>query len=92
MITLFDDWVILVDDLNYTLARDMGERTDKDGKVRRERKVYGYYGSLRGVLTALMDKLSADELKDGCRSLCEAVRIITESHDRVEKLIKEVIP
>ena len=47
MIKLFNDWVILVDDMNYTLAREMGEGYDKTSDSMRMRyKYYGYYGSL----------------------------------------------
>lgn len=93
MIKLFDDWVIVVDDLSYALARDLGSRIDKKtGKDRKNLKTYGYYGSLAKALNAFAEELVRQELKDNVATLDEAVHIIRESNDRVEKLLKEVLP
>lgn len=93
MIKLFDDWVIVVDDLSYALARDLGSRIDKKtGKDRKNLKTYGYYGSIAKAIKAFSEELVRQELKDNIATLDEAVRIIRESNDRVKKLLKEVLP
>ena len=92
MIRLFDDWVILVDDYNYTLAKELGTRTDpKSGKERTDYKRYGYYGSLEKALEALSKEITKEELKSGSRTLGEAVRTIRESNARVESLLNDVM-
>ena len=93
MIKLFDDWVIAVDEFNYSLARNRGTRVDsKTGKERYELKVYGHYSSLASAIRALREQLVREELKDGVAELSEAVRVIKESNDRVEMLLKEALP
>lgn len=93
MIKLFDDWVIVVDDLSYALARDLGARIDsKTGKERKNLKTYGYYGSIAKALKAFSEELVRQELKDNVATLDEAVHVIRESNNKVEKLLKEVLP
>lgn len=92
MIKLFDDWVILVDDMNYTLARELGEAYDKKSDSMRMRyKYYGYYGSLVQALRELSKGIYTSELKDACVTLAEAVRIIQEAHAKTDKLLEEVL-
>lgn len=92
MIKLFDDWVILVDDMNYTLARELGEAYDKKSDSMRMRyKYYGYYGSLAQALKALSREIYTSELKDVCVTLAEAVDIIKEAHAKTDRLLEGVL-
>ncbi len=91
MIKLFDNWVIVVDDYNYSLARYKGMRMKK-GK---EQPVYdfkGHYNTLEKALKSLADVLVKDELKTASRGLDEALHTVRECHERVERLIEEVMP
>lgn len=90
MIKLFDNWVIRVDEYNYILAKDMGESIDKDGKVRKNYKHYGFYSTLRATLKAFMDILSREELKAQESTLAEAVGALERNTQRLEELLKEV--
>jgi len=92
MIKLFDNWVVLVDDYNYSLAKIKGTRIDsKTGKERTDYKMYGHYKDLAGAIKSLSGELVKDSLKDGVATLDEAVRIIRESNSRVEDLLKEIL-
>ena len=87
MIKLFDDWLILVDDYNYCLARSLGERTRKDGKTEMNYKRYGYFKSVSGCLRQLHEEIIRRELKDGSRTLSEALHVVDECTARVENLL-----
>ena len=91
MITLFDDWVVLVDTYNYTLAKDRGEYTDKDGVVRRRYDPVSYHRNLAGALKALGARIPHEQLQNGSHSLSEAVTIILESNKRTQELYEELI-
>lgn len=92
MIELIDNWVVLVDDYNYTLARITGTRIDKKtGRESPAYKVQGYYRSLESAVKALGEQLIRDCLKDRRTSLAEAVHTITESNKRMETLLHEVL-
>ena len=91
MIKLFDDWVILVDAYNYTLAKDKGVSVDKDGKERHNYMSLSHHTSLAEALKALSGRISSDALQNGSHSLTEAVRIIQDSNSTVQKLYEEVL-
>ena len=95
MIKLFDNWVVDVDQNNYTLARITGTRTlkAKDGKEIEidEKKVYGYFSGLSEALKALSKELAREKHMNGVNSLQEALTAISESESRVENLIEEAI-
>lgn len=92
MIKLFDDWVILVDDMNFTLARELGEAYDKKSDSMRMRyKNYGHYGSLAQAIKALSREIYTSELKDACVTLAEAVDIIKEAHAKTDRLLEEIL-
>lgn len=89
MIELFDDYVILVNDLDYALARKTG-RTDK-----RTGKPYfdniGYFGTVDAALERLVDIYARNALKDGVHTLAEAVTAINEVGERVTKMLHEIM-
>ena len=93
-IKLIDDWVVVVDDLNYSLAKKVPVKKKDDGKERPDfaYKYYGYYGSLSNALYALCDRLTRDALKsEEPITLKDAVNTITESYDRISDLLKECL-
>lgn len=91
MIELFDDWVVLVDAYNYTLAKDRGEYTDKDGTVRHKYDAVSYHTSLADALKALGARIPQEQLQNGSHSLVEAVTMIRDSNMRMEELYQELI-
>lgn len=93
-IELIDDWVVVVDELNYALAKKVPVKQKDDGKKRRKfsYKYYGYYGSLTNAMYALCDRLTRDELRaKSPLTLKEAINTITECYDRISAQLKEVL-
>ena len=86
MIELFDDYVILVNDLDYALARKTKYRNPKTGKIKYDN--IGYFGTVQAALERMVDIYTRDVLKDRSLPLSEAVQAIRESHGRVTKLIE----
>lgn len=90
MITLFDNWVILVDNMNYTLAEYFGDTIRKDGKPEKNLKTYGYFASLSATLKSFRVYLIRQKLSDGSRTLSEAIQTIKEEDDRIKKLLEGI--
>lgn len=88
MITLFDNWVIDVDSNCYTLKRVVNGKNKKGESVTRD-DIRGYYNSLEGALRALGKEMVRDELRDGSYTLTEALNVVREARETVEKLIEE---
>lgn len=94
MIRINDDWVILVDEYNYTLARDLHKKTvkTKGQEPTDAYKTEGYYSGVSDALKGLADKLVKDELKDGVWGLYEAVNAIQKVYTDLAETISGKIP
>lgn len=88
MIELIDDYVILVDDYCYTLAKKKQTVDKRTGKTKLA--YIGYFGTVEGALTALAKQLAKDKLKDAHTDLAGAVDAIRESNDEVKKLLENL--
>lgn len=91
MIRLFDGWIVLVDELCYTLARETGRfQTDKkSGKTRPVRKIYGYYGDLEQALIGLGRQLNHEKFFNNELTLDEAIAVIQETNNQIRELIEQ---
>lgn len=90
MIRLYDGYVILIDDYQYTLAKDTG-RTDK----RNGRTIYdtvGYFSTLKSALIEFKRVNVRNRVKSGSHALRDALHAIIEENERLEKFIRENIP
>ena len=90
IITVYDGWLILVDDNQWTLAKDGGEVWKRTKKSRYRAK--GYYASLRAALKACYEATVRSRLQDGTRTLTQALTIISEEQKRLEQFIEDNIP
>ena len=91
MIELFDDWVILIGDSDYQLAKPAGTRTDKrTGKERPAYKVYGYFGTITAALQRLVQKCTREKLKDRTTSLYEALQAFKEVREKLTEILGQV--
>lgn len=88
MINLFDNWVIEVDSNCYTLKRVIQGKNKKGEETTRD-DVRGYYNGLEGALKALGKEMVRDTLRDGSYTLTEALNVVREARETVEKLIEE---
>lgn len=90
IIRLYDGWVILVDDRQWTLARETGRIRKDTGKP--YYNVRGYYTRLATALKALYEANIHSRLQNGTADLRTALQTIEEEHDRMQKFISENIP
>ena len=90
IITVYDGWLILVDDNQWTLAKDGGEVWKRTKKSRYRAK--GYYASLRAALKACYEANVRSKLQDGTHTLAQALSIISEEQKRLEQFISDNIP
>ena len=88
VIELIDDYVLIVDRLSWSLARQKG--VDKHGKP--VYKYYGYFGSAEKALTQLGRELVYDRLKNGRSTFATLLNHIAESNTRLENFIKDAFP
>lgn len=95
MVRYDDDWVILVDDLNYMPCRDLHRMTSVKQKDGTEKEVpeygrpLGYYTEFDAALRGIMKKNFNDAVKDREVSLAEALRIIQEERRKAEAVLKQ---
>jgi hypothetical protein len=88
MIRVNDDYVIFVDQLNYTPCRD-NHKTDKEGKP--TYKTVGYYSSLEQALKGIIRDMNVRAFEADAYSLQEALEVIKQSNKIFTDMLKEVL-
>ena len=89
MIRIKDDYVILVDNNEYTAAID---RHKKDKKGYDLYKELGYYSSFNGALKGIYEHMLRRGLSEKEFNLSEAIAFVTIMTDELNKMIdKKVI-
>lgn len=96
MVRINYDWVVDVDEYNYTLKKDLHKKTPRkntDGTVAMvdSYKAYGYYSSLSDAVNALFRTMVASKLSDGEVDLNEAVRRIEECEREWREITEEIL-
>lgn len=89
MIKVIDDWYVTVEanPINYTVRRGEGKR-DKKGKwLDRAR---GYFGSLRKAVNSIREQIITEGFENGERTLEQAIRTMSETDTRFEKIMESV--
>ena len=93
MIRVNDDWVIEVDDHNYTLKKDL-HRTELSRDKKKMVPAYAvksYHPSLRRALERLHEEIIRDRLREADRTLAEACRAIRECTDEWRELTEQIL-
>lgn len=93
MIKIDDDFYIKVDDMNYTLLRDMHKKT-VDKKTGEETEVYktlGYYSKIYGAISRLIRYKQAEKFESSDMSLEEALVFIKQTNDEFEEILNRVV-
>ena len=83
MTPIIDNWVLIADGNNYTIARYFGEKTDKNGKTYKDIRDAKYYTSLSAAFRGLRGQLERETLSKGFPGLVEAFRAVIESNTRL---------
>lgn len=91
MIKLNNDWLILVDESQYTLVKDTHKTTKSKGKERPVYNYYGYYSSLTSVLKRYIDICIRQKLKDNVYELYEVIGIIEKENENIKNCLKSWI-
>lgn len=87
MIHLFENYYVSVDDGTYTLLKKVCGKT-KNGEPTERKDVIGYYGSLRHCLKRCASELLESEIEGKIVELKEAINMINENTNRLEKLFE----
>lgn len=96
MIRVNEDWVIDVDTLNYIPMKDMHRKKtvkDKDGTEHEEddyRAGYGYFQSLKGAVRAIAQIEYKNALRGQETTLDGAIRLMGETIDRFERILRGI--
>ena len=88
MIRVNEEYVILVDTLNYTPCRDT-HRVDKKGNP--VYKTVGYFPNLEAALRGIIRDMNAVALGEGTHSLQEALEVIQRSDRMLIDMLREVL-
>ena len=73
MIRLSNDWVILVSEIEYALARDEHKKIIQNEKEIDSFKVVGHYGTLKAAMWGYREALIRARLKDDVTPIDEAI-------------------
>lgn len=93
MIRVNEDWVIMVDSLNYMPCKDMHRKRKekcKDGtyaEVDDYSNPIGYFSTLSSALSAIMQKNFRDAVKDCEISLKDALKIVEEENFKTQQFL-----
>ena len=92
MIRVNDDWVIEVDDHNYTLKKDL-HRTELSRDKKKMVPAYAvksYHPSLRRALERLHEEIIRDKLSKPLNGLGEVAEAIREAREEWRELVTTV--
>ena len=96
LIRVVEDWLIIVDDMNYIPAKDT-HRTrvvERSGEEPSEEPVYdfrAYYTDLLGALQFIRAEAIRARLQGADRTLNEALHIIRSANDEFSELLKKAM-
>ena len=88
VIELIDGYVLIVDRLSWSLARETGKNKKGDPVY----KYFGHFGSVEKALKQLGRELVYDSLKNDCSTFVTLCTRIVESNNRLENFIRESFP
>lgn len=88
MVKLNNEYIVRVDENNYTLMRDR-KKFDKEGRPLYE--TIGYYADLAQAVNGAIQHTTRCRLSEGVCDLCKAIRIIRECNAEFKDLLKELM-
>lgn len=92
MIRVNDDFVIDVDQYNYTAMRDRHKTTvDKDGNESPVYTTIGHYNNLEHALYGIRNWISTNKLSEKDSNLIEAINIIRQTNDEFINVFNRAI-
>lgn len=96
MVQVNDDYVIEIDNLNYTAKRDTHRTTIVKDKTGKEEEVplystVGYYSDLTGAIKGIIKDMNSRALRDGVHSLEESLAIVVDNNRRFSELLERAL-
>lgn len=92
MISVYGDYVIDVDDMNYTVKLDRHKTvTDKNGNTTDVYDTKGYYNTLKSALRGVRDMVVSDKLSQEDMSLNQAVKTVVEVNQKFEDIMLKAL-
>lgn len=97
MIRINENWVVDVDEYNYTLKRDLHHKTTKkkpDGTtaIIDAYKIRGYYSNLQSALNRILDEMLIDNYNNDKEiSLKEAIQIMESCVKEWREITKDIL-
>lgn len=88
MIELENGYVILVDSMNYTLAKKVQKKAKDEEETKDGYRNLGYYRDLGSAINGYWEVVCKLKLEEGEYSLKEAVELIKSESKRVANLVK----
>ena len=83
MTPIIDNWVLIADEDNYTIARYLGKRVDKKGNVQNILKNPKYYTTLSGSFNGLRAQMEREILSQDFPGVEQAFKAVLESNKRL---------
>lgn len=83
MTPIIDNWVLIADEDNYTIARYLGKKVDKHGNVKTILKGAKYYTSLSGAFNGLRAQMEREILSKDFPGVEQAFKAVLESNKRL---------
>lgn len=83
MTPIIDNWVLIADEDNYTIARYLGKRVDKKGNVQNILKNPKYYTTLSGAFNGLRAQMEMEILSQDFPGVEQAFKAVLESNKRL---------
>lgn len=87
MIRVNDDYVILVDEMNYAPARDKHKTVVSKGKERAVYDVIGYASTLERAIQMIIDRTTAQIYMENDFSLKDALEISRKQNSEFSKML-----
>lgn len=83
MTPIIDNWVLIADENNYTIARYLGKRIDKKSRENVILKNAKYYTSLSGAFNGLRAQMEREILSQDFPGIEQAFKAVLESNKRL---------
>lgn len=91
MIRVNDDYVIEVDEMNYTVKKDLHKKAvDKNGEEYDMYKTLGYFNNLENALSGIIKNRLVTAYSDGEITLEEAIERLGDIYYEYTSLFKHV--
>lgn len=92
MISVYGDYVIDVDDMNYTVKLDRHKTvTDKNGNTTDVYDTKGYYNTLKSALRGVRDMVVSDRLSQEDIDLNKAIKTVTGVNREFEDIMTKAL-